>query len=260
MTMDNAINLELEKLQRAQHQVRVDLAAAHRLAVMHDYHEGIDNHFTHVVPGHSDRFYLNEFGLYWTEVTASNLIEVSFQGNVVAGKGVADRTAICIHAPIHRLKPDAACILHTHMPYCTALTQLEDMTLEMTGQAALYFNDKLAYDTNYNGLANDLAEGERMAAAMGDKPILMLANHGVLVTGKSVAQAYHRLYFLERACRTQLFTMWTDKRRRVVSEHVIEKMRQQAQTPDPSLKMSEADYLFTALKRVLDRNEPDYAS
>jgi len=246
-------------LETERRQARVDMAAAHRLAVLHDFHEGIDNHFTLTVPGRPGRFYLNAFGLHWKEVTASNLIEVSFNGEVVSGDGVADRSAVCIHAPIHRLVPGAECVLHTHMPYCTALTQLEDMTLEMTGQPALYFQDKIAYDYTYNGFADELEEGERMAAVMGDKPILMLANHGVLVTGKTVASAYHRLYFLERACRTQMFSMWTGMRRRFVTEEVIAKTREQSKRPDPSLRMSPADYHFTALKRLLDETEPSYA-
>jgi ribulose-5-phosphate 4-epimerase/fuculose-1-phosphate aldolase len=238
-------------------QARVDMAAAHRIAVLHDFHEGIDNHFTLMKPGDADRFYLNEFGLHWSEVTASNLIEVSHAGEVVAGSGVADLSAICIHAPIHRIVPNAACVLHTHMPYATALAQLADMTIEMTGQAALYFLDKVAYDNDYNGFADDQAEGERMARVMGDKPILMLANHGVIVTGKNVAQAYHRLYFLERACRTQLFSMWTDRPRRFISDAVIARVRE-PKPPSTRLKMSEADYHFAALKRILDRTEPNY--
>jgi ribulose-5-phosphate 4-epimerase/fuculose-1-phosphate aldolase len=245
-------------LEKERRQARIDLAAAHRIAVMHDFHEGIDNHFTLNVPGRPERFYLNAFGLHWSEVSAGNLLEVSGEGQVVAGKGVADRSAICIHAPIHRLVPGAECVLHTHMPYTTALAQLEDMTIEMTGQAALYFLDKIAYDYEYNGFADEQSEGTRMAELMGDKPILMLANHGVVVTGRNVAQAYHRLYFLERAARTQLFSMWTGMRRKWVPQAIIDKVRVQAQKPDPTLEMSGSDYHFIALKRLLDAREPDY--
>ena len=241
-------------------QARTDMAAAHRLAVQHDFHEAIDNHFTLNVPGRPGRFYLNAFGLHWSEVTASNLIEVSFDGEVLAGKGIPDRSAVCIHAPIHRLVPGAECVLHTHMPYCTALTQLEDMTLEMTGQSALFFMDRIAYDREYNGYADDLEEGERMAAVMGDKPILMMANHGVVVTGKSVASAYHRLYFLERAARTQIFSMWTGMRRKFVSGEVLDKVRMQSRKPDPLLEMSPADYYFAAMKRLLDAEGSTYAA
>jgi ribulose-5-phosphate 4-epimerase/fuculose-1-phosphate aldolase len=133
------------------------------------------------------------------------------------------------------------------------------MTVEMTGQGALQFCGRIAYDYDYNGFAHEHAEGERMAALMGDKTILMMANHGVVVTGDSVAQAYRRLYFLERACRTQLYSMWTGQRRRFVKEEVLEKMRAQAAWKDPTMAMSSADYHFAALKRMLDRTQPDYA-
>jgi ribulose-5-phosphate 4-epimerase/fuculose-1-phosphate aldolase len=257
--MDTNIDIAFDGMAETRQQARIDMAAAHRIAVMHDFHEAIDNHFTLNVPGRPGRFYLNNFGLHWSEVTASNLIEVSFDGDIVEGTGIADRSAICIHAPIHRLVPGAECVLHTHMPYCTALAQLEDMTLEMTGQAALYFDGKIAYDYDYAGFADEQSEGERMAGLMGDKPILMLANHGVVVTGKSVAHAYHRLYFLERACQTQMYTMWTGKPRKVVSRAIIDKTHLQAKKSDPALKMSPPDYHFAALKRILDRTQPEYA-
>jgi len=245
-------------LEEQRRQARIDLAAAHRIAVLDDFHEAVDNHFTLMVPGRPRTFYLNEFGLHWNEVTASNLLEVDFDGTVVAGSGPTDRSAICIHAPIHDAT-GAACVLHTHMPYCTALSQLEDMTVEMTGQGALQFHDRIAYDYDYNGFAHEHAEGERMAALMGDKVILMMANHGVVVIGDSVAQAYRRLYFLERACRTQLYTMWTGARRRIVKDEILAKMRVQMASKNPTMVMSGADYHFNALKRLLDRTQPDYA-
>jgi ribulose-5-phosphate 4-epimerase/fuculose-1-phosphate aldolase len=95
---------------------------------------------------------------------------------------------------------------------------------------------------------------------MGDKPILMMANHGVVVTGKSVAQAYHRLYFLERAARTQMFSMWTGMRRKFVSAEILDKVRAQSRKPDPQLEMSPADYYFSAMKRLLDAEGSSYAS
>jgi ribulose-5-phosphate 4-epimerase/fuculose-1-phosphate aldolase len=258
--MDLVADAATEVREEERRQARIDLAAAHVLAVEHDFHEAIDNHFTLNVPGRPGQFYLNAFGLHWSEVAASNLIEVSFQGEVTAGNGLADRSAVCIHAPIHRLVPGAECVLHTHMPYATALSQLEDMTLEMTGQSALFFLDRIAYDRDYNGFADELEEGERMAAVMGDKPILMMANHGVVVTGKSVAQAYHRLYFLERACRTQLFSMWTGQRRKFVAPEALDKVRAQMRKPDPQLDMSPADYYFAAMKRLLDAQGSHYAA
>jgi ribulose-5-phosphate 4-epimerase/fuculose-1-phosphate aldolase len=247
-------------LEKNRQQSRIDLAAAYRQAVLDGLHEGISNHFTFNVPGITDRFYLNPYGMHWSEVRASELLEVGFDGQIVAGRGIADETAVCIHGPIHRLNRNAACVMHTHMPYCTALTQLEDMSLEMTGQVALFFDGKVAYDYHYAGFADSLEEGERLVEVMGDKPILMLANHGVIVTGRTVASTYYRLYYLERACRTQLFSMWTGRRRGVIRDEVRATMQRQLGMSNPAMKMSPSDYLFAALKRGLDRTQPDYAS
>jgi ribulose-5-phosphate 4-epimerase/fuculose-1-phosphate aldolase len=241
----------------AARQARIDLAAALRLAVANGFHEGIDNHFTLAVPGRPDTFLLNPYGLHWSEVRASDLMEVDFDGNVVAGSGMADRTAVCIHGPIH--KRGFACVLHTHMPYATALTQLEDMTLEMIGQTALGFHGDVAYDRDYAGLALDMAEGERMAELMGEKPILMLANHGVIVCGRSVADAFNSLYFLERACQTQILAMSTGRPLHRVAPEVVEKTRRQFRAATRPEGHDACDFHFAALKRLLDRREPDYA-
>lgn len=238
-------------------QARIDLAASLRLAVHNSFHEGIDNHFTLTTPGDPSRFLLNPYGLHWSEVRASDLLEVDLDGTVVDGSGIADRTAVCIHGPIH--KRGVACVLHTHMPYATALTQLEDMTLEMAGQNALGFHGRVAYDDSYGGLALDMAEGERMADILGDKIVLMLANHGVIVAGKSVADAFNTLYFLERACQTQMLAMATGKPRRIVPSDVVEKTSAQFSSTGLAPGQNAYDFHFNALKRMLDRREPDYA-
>src|SRR5439155_20917354 len=128
---------------------RVDLAAAFRLAVRLDLHEGVCNHFSVMLPdGH--RFLLNAYGLHWSEVTASNLLALDAQGRVLAGEGEYERTAFCIHSRIHVANPHAACVLHTHMPYATALTLLEDGRLEMVEQNPLRFHDDTASDYTDN--------------------------------------------------------------------------------------------------------------
>ncbi|RWP96671.1 class II aldolase/adducin family protein [Mesorhizobium sp.] len=234
---------------------RVDLAAAHRQAVKDGFVEGIDNHFTVMVPGRTDRFYLNRFGLHWSEVKASNLIEVSLEGEVLSGEGPANLSAVCIHAPIHRR--GVACALHTHMPYTTALTQLEDMTLEPSSQNGALLHDRIAYDHQYNGWAETQEEGERMADVLGDKRILLLANHGAIATGDTVAEAYHSLYFLERAAMTQLIAMAAGKRR-LISDAALEKVRNSLQTGSREVKAEISQY-FDAVKRVLDNDGSDYA-
>jgi ribulose-5-phosphate 4-epimerase/fuculose-1-phosphate aldolase len=241
-------------------QARVDLAAAHRLAYRHGFHEGVCNHLTMAVPGTTDRFFLIPYGLHWSEVTASSFMIVEYDGRIVEGEGEAEMSAFCIHAPIHRLRPDAVCVLHTHMPYASALARLEDPEIQMIGQTEVKMAAFMAYDREYTGLADDPSEGERLAAAMApDKTILFMAHHGVIVTGKNVAEAYDRLYYLERACQVQLHAMWTGRKLKYLSPPVLKKtMAQFATTKALGNKPAPCEIHYAALKRILDRNEPDY--
>lgn len=236
-------------------QVRVDLAAAFRLAAYFELHEGIDNHFTYALDEAGERFLLNPFGLHWSEVKASDLIEVDGEGRVLAGAGEAEQSAVCIHGPLHRRHPKARCVLHSHMPYATSLASLADGhgRLEPITQTSLMFHDDVAYDEAYAGIADTPEEGERMAAAMGDKRVLFLANHGVVVTSNSIARGFGDLYFLERACQAQVLAMSTGRPLRPISDNVrptfvgFEEERERR-----------AALHFAALKRVLDRDNPGY--
>lgn len=234
---------------------RVDLAAAFRLAVRLDLHEGVCNHFSVMLPD-SRRFLLNRYGLHWSEVTASNLLALDGSGNLLAGEGEFEKTAFWIHSRIHLAHPRAACVLHTHMPYATALTLLEGGRLEMAEQNALRFHDDIAYDDTYNGLVVDAAEGDRLARAIGVKRVLFLASHGVIVAGASVDEAFDLLYYLERACRLQVMARMMGGRLRAVRPEVVRATC--AMMRDDAPKYAEAH--FAALKRLLDREEPDYSS
>jgi len=253
-------NRSRDAVAAAEWQARVDLAAAHRLAVSHGFSEGIFNHFTLSVPGKSDRYYQIPFGLHWSEVTASCLMEVSYDGEVLSGEGEVERSAFCIHAPIHRIYPQHACVLHTHMPFATALARLAEPRLFAIGQTEIGFLDTITYDDEYTGLALDPAEGERLAHVLGpDRTVLLMANHGVLACGTSVADAYDRLYYFERACQVQLYAMWTGRPLKEVPALVVARtLRQYAESPTYGGKPA-SDHHFAALKRLLDRTEPDYA-
>jgi len=246
-------------LDDARWQARVDLAAAHRMAVMHGFNEGIFNHFTLRVPGTDDRYYQIPFGLHWSEVTASCFMEVSYDGTLLAGEGEVERSAYCIHAPIHRLLPGAAAVLHTHMPYASALSRLEDPRILPIGQTELGTLMHTAYDDIYTGPAFDPTEGERLAGVIGDKKILMMANHGVAVVGKSVAEAYDSLYYVERVAQVQLYAMWTGRPLKhlpqEVVDHTIGEYRKNAFQYGGR---PNCEWHFAALKRMLDRKEPDY--
>ncbi len=243
----------------AERQARIDLAAAHRLAHHQGFSEGIFNHLTLAVPGTTDRYFQIPFGMHWSEVSASSFMTVGYDGTLLAGSDEIERSAFCIHAPVHRLKPKLACVLHTHMPYASALARLEEPEILPIGQTEIGFLNEVAYDKEYTGLAYDPAEGERLAGVLGGKSILFMANHGVLVCGETVAKAYDRLYYLERACQVQLYAMWTGRPlKRVPSEVVALTLRQYARSPRYGGRPS-CEHHFAALKRLLDKSEPDYA-
>jgi ribulose-5-phosphate 4-epimerase/fuculose-1-phosphate aldolase len=234
--------------------MRVDLAAAFRLAVRLDLHEGVCNHFSVMLPD-GKRFLLNRYGLHWSEVTARNLLALDADGNVLQGEGEYEKTAFYIHGRIHVANPRATCVLHTHMPYATALTLLEGGRLEMVEQNALRFHDDIAYDDIYNGLVVDSAEGERLARAMGSKRVMFLANHGVIVVGPSVAEAFDLMYYLERACRLQVLARSMGGKIRPVRPEVIRQACKLMLADAPKY----AGAHFEALKRILDREEPAYS-
>jgi len=230
--------------------VRVDLAAAFRLAVRFDLHEGVCNHFSAMLDG--KRFLLNRYGLHWSEVSASNLAAVDADGK---GEGEIEKTAFWIHSRIHLAHPRAACVLHTHMPHATALTLLEGGRLEMVEQNALRFHDDIAYDDTYNGLVVDTAEGDRLARVLGTKRVLFLASHGIIVVGPTVAEAFDALYYLERACRLQVLARSMGGKLRQVRPEVVRDTYRAILADTPKY----AGAHFSALKRILDREEPGYS-
>ena len=233
---------------------RIDLAAAFRLAVRLDLHEGVCNHFSAMLAD-GRTFLLNRYGLHWSEVTAANLLALDAEGRILAGEGEYEKTAFWIHSRLHLAHPHAACVLHTHMPYATALTLLEDGQLEMIEQNALRFHDDIAYDETYNGLVVDQKEGDRLADVLGTKRVLFLANHGVIVVGPTIAEAFDSLYYLERACRLQVLARTMGGKRRAVRRDVVERTYQLLRKDAPQY----AGAHFSALKRILDREEPAYS-
>jgi ribulose-5-phosphate 4-epimerase/fuculose-1-phosphate aldolase len=243
----------------AERRARIDLAACHRLAAHFGFNEGIDNHLTMLVPGRSDRFYLAPFGLLWSEIRASDLMEVDFSGKVVAGRGLVEDTALYIHLSVHRLVAEARCVLHTHMPYATAVSMLEEPRLEMAGQSAIGFHEQIAY-IDYSGLALDYSEGERLARALGGKPVGLLRNHGALVIGHSAALAFERLYFLERACQAQVLALSTGRKLRIVPEPIVQATAAQFRGCTRVGGRERTELHFEALKRLLDRAQADYAT
>lgn len=199
----------------AERHARDDLLACLHGAVIHDFHEGIDNHFSLAIPGSVDRFLLNPYGGHWSELRADDLLLIDGAGNVI-GDGEAETTAFFLHSRLHRARPDARCVLHAHMPYATAVSVLADGFDTRLSQNAMKFQGRVAWAEPYNGRIVDAAEGDRLAAmAAGGARVVFLANHGVLVIAESAAHAWWDLYFLERACQVQVLAAGAGELRRV---------------------------------------------
>ena len=236
-------------------QLRIDLAAAFRLAAEHDLHEGIANHFSALLPDDT-HFLVNPFGLHFSEIRASDLLVLDFDGNVVRGQGVPAPSAKHIHAPVHRLCPQARVLMHSHQPYATALTMTGEGRLQWALQTTARFYGRVAYDRDYDGVALGDEVGERMAKMIGTNEILMMGNHGVMTIAPTIAQAYDDLYFLERAAKTQLIAQSSGQPLRLLDPAMVEQTA--AQTTVERFDHGYITAHFAALKRVLDRRDPSY--
>ena len=235
-------------------QARVDLAACFRAAAGLGLHEGVCNHLSLLVPGRDDLFLVNPDGWSFAEITASRLLICDFHRRVIAGDGVPEDTAFFIHARLHARIPRARAAFHTHMRNATALTMLEGEPLAWAGQTALKFYGRTVIDEDYNGLALDTDEGDRIAASLGDADIVFMRNHGIMVVGPTIAEAWDDLYYLERACEAQRLALSTGRPLKPVPPAIAERTYREMRAGD-----SESARLhLESIKRILDREAPEY--
>lgn len=233
-------------------QARIDLAAAHRLAVRDELHEGTWNHLSLVVPGEPEKILITPEVCHWSQITASSLAVVGPDEDLERMQEVNEHLWVGyrIHYPLHQARLDAACVLHAHPPYATALTMVEGGVLEWAEQNSLEFYGRVAYNDRYDsGVPVGLDQGEEMAAVLGPEAILLfLKSHGVVVVGPTVGIAYTNLYLLERYCRVQYLAKTMGKLAPIAPER-------RGGGGDTFKTLH-----FEAMKRVLDKEEPDYAS
>ena len=236
-------------------EARIDLAACFRMAARLGLEEGICNHFSALVPGRDDLFLVNPYCLAFQEITASSLLVCDFDGHVIAGEGRPEATAFHIHARVHAQAPRVRAAFHTHMPNATALSMVEGEPLVWAGQTALKFYGRTAVDEAYGGLALDASEGDRIAAALGDADILFLKNHGVLVAGPTIAEAWDDLYYLERAAEVQIRAMSTGRALKPVPPDVARRSYEQMREGDPE----SARLHLASVRRILLKDAPGFA-
>jgi len=238
-------------------ETRRHLAAAFRWTARLDMHEATANHFSAAVSDDGSKFLLNPRGRHFSRVTAGELLLLDA---AKAGReGVdpaADPTAWYLHAHLHQLVPRARVILHTHMPYTTTLTCLRDFEFLPLDQNACRFYGRIAYDREYSGMALDDSEGARVARLLGDdKSVLFLANHGVLVVGATVAEAFDELYYLEKAAQLQVLALSTGQPLQLIPpETAALACKQWLAYPHA------AELHFAELLAILDAESSDYSS
>lgn len=235
-------------------QIRIDLAAAIRLSCRAEWHEGVANHFSAAISADGRKFLVNPRWVHWSRVRASDLILCDADDPSTMDRPDApDPSAWAIHSALHRNLPQARVALHIHPPYCTALAGLKDPTILPIDQTTARFYNRLAYDLDFGGIAHEGAEGERIAAAIGNHKQVMMGNHGVTTLGASVAHAWDALYHLERASRIMVLAYSTGQPLAVMDPALAE------ETAAGWECYSEAEVAhFEEMKQVLDREAPDY--
>jgi ribulose-5-phosphate 4-epimerase/fuculose-1-phosphate aldolase len=237
-------------------QAKMDLAVALRSAAHLGLHEGVCNHFSLVVQEYNgaEAFLINPQGVSWSELVPSDLVIVDVDGNKIEGTHNVEPTAFFIHGRIHKEKKNAACIMHTHMPFATSLTLLQDGELEWVSQNSLRFYNRVAYDSEYGGLALDSEEGDRICSKLAQADVLFMANHGVLICGESVASVFDDMYYLERACTVQVLAQSTGRPLRRVPEAVALRTARQFEAERQQSRMH-----LEALKKTLERLSPGWS-
>lgn len=235
-------------------QARIDLAVALRWAARHNLSEGVCNHFSLAAPGMPGRFLINPQGFHWSEITPRHILVVDVKGRVIEGDYTVEPGAFFIHSRIHNSEKAPACIMHTHMPYATALCITEGGRLEPASQNALRYYGRIVYDEEYNGLVSSEESGDRLVAKIGGADIVFLANHGVIVCGDTVASTFEDLYYLERACMLQVIAQSTGKMLKRIP-HAIASETVKLMVED----RNQANALIAASKRILDREDPGWA-
>ena len=238
----------------AERQTRVDLAACYRLFQHFRMTDLIYTHISARVPGTHDRFLINPYGLMFDEINATSLVVVDVDGNVVrdsTGLGV-NPGGFTIHSAVHMARPDVACVMHAHTAAGIAVSVMRRGLLPLT-QHAMRFTDRIAYH-DYEGVWFTDDERQRLIASLGDKQVMVLRNHGLLVCGRSMVEAFDLMYYLERACQAQVTLLSTGEALIEPAPGVAEQVAKVFEAPDRKANTR----IWPALLRMLDRLDPTY--
>jgi ribulose-5-phosphate 4-epimerase/fuculose-1-phosphate aldolase len=244
-----------EQVSRDEWATRVDLAACYRLV----HHFGMDdlvyNHISARVPGEEGHFLINAYGMTYDEISASSLVKIDFDGKVVQDSGTGygvNLAGFVIHSAVHRGRADVACVIHTHTPAGMAVSAMKCGLLPLT-QNAMYFGGLGYHD--YEGPAVDLDEQRRLVADLGPHEAMILRNHGLLSVGRTIAEAFVTMYWLDRACQAQVFAVSSNQKLLIPGEDVV-KTTNDRYKPGQRRKIGELEW--SGLLRLVERRYPGF--
>lgn len=230
--------------------LRIDLAAVHRIFAIENLNEGTWTHCSCKL-GLKDRYLVTPGNTHFSMVSASSLLLYNAEGTLISGDGEANHDAVPIHMPIYNVRPDVGCVLHFHSPYATALSVIKNGHLNtLLSQTAAYFHHKISYLDTYAVPRTSAAEGEQMASALGQKKVLFMKNHGVLIAAKSLDDAVVSAYQLERACQIQILAASTGEELKEMEEKYAELLAAEHCNGEPNY--------FAGMKRLLDSQQPNF--
>jgi ribulose-5-phosphate 4-epimerase/fuculose-1-phosphate aldolase len=245
-----------ERVSEAEWEARVDLAACYRLVARYGMSDLVYNHITARVPDEEGHILINPYGFLYSEITASSLYKIDLDGNVVLKPEThygINRAGYVIHSAVHRARHDVACVIHTHTRAGMAISAMKCGLLPLT-QTAMRFYGRISYH-DYEGPAIDLAEQQRLVRDLGGNDAMILRNHGLLTCGRSIAEAFNILYWLEMACKAQVDAMASHTELTLASPEVAEKS---AHLYAPGARRVYGEMEWEAMRRLLDREDKTY--
>ena len=237
-------------------ELKQDLAAVFRWTAKLNMNEGIANHFSVCLPNSND-FYVNGSGLHFSSIKASDmvLVERNKIEEIKKKPELVDPTALNIHGTIHKKVSHARCILHVHSKYATVLSTLKNPKLEPIDQNTMRFYNRVAIHNDFGGLGFE-EESNKMARAIGNNRLMLLANHGILTVGQTVAEAFDELYYFEKACETYITALSTNKELKIASSDVAEKTAQEWE----NYPVNMGEQHLKEIRKILDKEDPSYKS
>ncbi len=242
-----------DKVSETEWAARVELAAAYRLTAHFGWTHLINNHISLRVPGNEDQFLINPYGYLYEQITASSLLKIDVDGNVLQDTDFdVNQAGFVIHSAVHMARKDLHCVIHTHTAGGQAISAL-DCGLLPLNQGAMRYYKRVGYH-DFEGIARDIDERDRLVADLGEHKVLILRNHGLLTAGVNVAEAFHLMYHLEKSCQTQMQVLASNMPYSLPSEEACEKAAKQFWRPNRI--MGERDW--PALMNFADKLDPSY--